>query len=29
MHSLLVAWKATPKPVHIVATVKDNEWEAV
>lgn len=29
MQELLAAWEYTKNPVHIVATVKDNEWEAV
>jgi len=29
VEGLLAAWKATRKPAHIVATIKDNEWEAV
>ncbi len=29
MEQFLAAWKSTRKPVHIVATVTDNEWESV
>jgi putative zinc finger/helix-turn-helix YgiT family protein len=29
MEELLATWKASRKPAHIVATVKDNEWAAV
>jgi len=29
LEKMLAAWKATRKPAHIVATVRDNEWEAV